>query len=109
MSLIEEKNRLPGTAAYDLRTPLGVILTYSDLLEHEARSVFSEEHRDFVATILFKPFVKTSVLATEGEPSTRLGLATLHRLVTAHGSETGAVSAEGKGSTFWFTLRGVAI
>lgn len=49
--LIEEKNRLLGMAAHDLRNPLGIILVYSEFLETEAASSLSEEHREFITTI----------------------------------------------------------
>jgi signal transduction histidine kinase len=50
-ALNEQKNRLLGMAAHDLRNPLGVILAYSDFLETEAFSVLNEDQRDFVSTI----------------------------------------------------------
>lgn len=49
--LNEQKNRLLGMAAHDLRTPLGVILSYSEFLETEAALVLNAEQREFVATI----------------------------------------------------------
>ena len=49
--LNEQKNRLLGMAAHDLRSPLGVILAYSDFLETEASDVLTEEQLDFVSTI----------------------------------------------------------
>lgn len=52
MSLNDEKNRLLGMAAHDLRNPLGVILSYSEFLDEEAQSVLSAEHQDFVTTIM---------------------------------------------------------
>jgi signal transduction histidine kinase len=49
--LNEEKNRFLGIAAHDLRSPLGVIMTYSEFLESEAAEVLDAEQRDFVAAI----------------------------------------------------------
>jgi two-component system, OmpR family, sensor kinase len=49
--LNETKNRFLGMAAHDLRSPLGVILTYAEFLEAEATPVLNEEQREFVATI----------------------------------------------------------
>ncbi len=49
--LNEEKNRLLGIAAHDLRSPIGVILTYSEFLENEAAEVLDSEQRAFVSTI----------------------------------------------------------
>lgn len=51
MRLDEQKNRLLGMAAHDLRSPLGVIQSYSEFLRDEAGEVLDEEHREFVATI----------------------------------------------------------
>ena len=50
-ALNEQKNRLLGMAAHDLRNPLGVILAYSEFLEADAFSVLNEDQRDFVSTI----------------------------------------------------------
>lgn len=49
--LNEEKNRLLGMAAHDLRNPLGVIQTFSSFLESEAAPSLGEEHREFITTI----------------------------------------------------------
>jgi signal transduction histidine kinase len=50
-ALNAEKNRFLGIAAHDLRSPLGVILTYSEFLEDEAAAVLTAEQRDFVTAI----------------------------------------------------------
>ncbi|NQV27145.1 MAG: response regulator [Rhodopirellula sp.] len=47
----EQKNRLLGMAAHDLRNPLGVIHTYAEFLETEAAAVLTAEQREFVTTI----------------------------------------------------------
>ena len=49
--LNEQKNRLLGMAAHDLRNPLGVILAYSEFLETDAFPVLDADQRDFVSTI----------------------------------------------------------
>ncbi len=49
--LNEEKNRFLGIAAHDMRSPLGVILTYSEFLEDEAAEVLDNEQREFVSVI----------------------------------------------------------
>ena len=49
--LNKQKNRLLGMAAHDLRSPLGVILIYSEFLENEASAVLNKEQRMFVTTI----------------------------------------------------------
>ncbi len=49
--LNEQKNRFIGMAAHDLRSPLGVILTYSEFLEADAGPMLGEEQRDFISTI----------------------------------------------------------
>ena len=45
------KNRFLGIAAHDLRTPLGIIMAYSELLEDEASPGMDTEHREFISTI----------------------------------------------------------
>lgn len=47
----ELKNRILGIAAHDLRSPLGIILSYSEFLEADALEHLDQEHREFVATI----------------------------------------------------------
>lgn len=49
--LNEQKNRLLGMAAHDLRSPLGVIQSYSEFLRDEAAEALDEEQREFVAAI----------------------------------------------------------
>lgn len=49
--LNEQKNRVLGMAAHDLRSPLGVIQSYSEFLEDEAGDVLNAEQREFVAVI----------------------------------------------------------
>ena len=49
--LNQQKNRLLGMAAHDLRNPLGVISTYAEFLETDAAAVLNEEQREFVTTI----------------------------------------------------------
>ncbi len=53
---------------------------------------------------LFKPFQKTSVQSTGGEPSTGLGLAIARRIVVGHQGEIWAESQPGAGSTFYVRL-----
>lgn len=49
--LIELKNRILGVAAHDLRTPLGVIMSYAHFLESDAAQTMDERQREFVTTI----------------------------------------------------------
>jgi len=49
--LNEEKNRLLGMAAHDLRNPLGIILTYSGFLEADTFSILDENQREFITAI----------------------------------------------------------
>jgi len=55
-------------------------------------------------SLLFTPFAKISVRPTNGEPSSRLGLWMVKRIVEAHGGEVWAESEVGKGSTFSFRI-----
>ncbi len=49
--LNEEKNRLLGMAAHDLRTPIGVIRMYSEFLEEEIAGSLTSEQKSFLAVI----------------------------------------------------------
>jgi two-component system, OmpR family, sensor kinase len=46
-----QKSQLLGIVAHDLRSPLGVILTYSEFLADEAADRLDTEHRQFLAQI----------------------------------------------------------
>jgi two-component system, OmpR family, sensor kinase len=49
--LNEQMNRFVGMAAHDLRSPLGVILSFSGLLGDEPGPTLNAEQRDFISTI----------------------------------------------------------
>ena len=51
--------------------------------------------------LIFEPYVRAPGAR---EPGIGLGLATVKRLVEAHGGSVGVESAVGKGSRFWFEL-----
>jgi two-component system, OmpR family, sensor kinase len=46
-----QKDRFIGMAAHDLRTPLGVILTYAEFLETDAAAALTDEQREFIIVI----------------------------------------------------------
>jgi len=50
-NLNEEKNRLLGMAAHDLRNPIGAILSYSEFLLEEDKIRGDETYVDFIGTI----------------------------------------------------------
>jgi len=54
--------------------------------------------------VIFEPFVRAP--SAQGKPGTGLGLATVKRLVAAHGGKVGVESEPGRGCTFWFELPG---
>lgn len=49
--LDEQKNRLLGMAAHDLRNPLGVVQSYSEFLRDEAAEKLDAEQREFIEAI----------------------------------------------------------
>lgn len=49
--LSEQKNHFLGMAAHDLRSPLGIILSYSEFLESELGGSLDKEQREFITTI----------------------------------------------------------
>ncbi len=51
IKLDEQKNNLLGMVAHDLRTPLGVVVAYSEFLQQGSGENWGAEQRDFLAKI----------------------------------------------------------
>jgi signal transduction histidine kinase len=46
------KNQFLGMAAHDLRKPVGLVMAYSEFVLAEAGDALSDEHREFLSTVL---------------------------------------------------------
>ena len=61
-------------------------------------------HADHLAR-LFERFYRVDKHRTRSTGGTGLGLSIVKHILEAHGEQVGVRSSEGKGSTFWFTLK----
>ncbi len=71
---------------------------YIEVTDH-GQGIPEEEQK-----ILFNAFQKTSVLATDGESSTGLGLLICSKIINSHDGTIGVKSKPKEGSTFWFSI-----
>jgi two-component system sensor histidine kinase/response regulator len=94
-------------------TPSGEVCIEMQLLGEDTRgSLVRCEIRDSGIGIpadrlasLFMPFTQADASTTRRFGGTGLGLSIVKHLVSLMGGEAGVISAEGEGSTFWFTAR----
>lgn len=87
--------------------PRTVVTVRLNRTEHEAVISVKDQGQGIPAEEmdqLFKPFPKTSVRSTAGEPSTGLGLTIARRIVLGHEGKIWAESQPGAGSTFYVQL-----
>ena len=108
MSLID--NLASNAIKYTADSPVRVVGVRSQLKQGRFRVEVADSGPGLAPqtrAVIFEPFVRAQ--SAKGKPGIGLGLATVKRLVAAHGGEVGVESEPGRGCTFWFELPGAPV
>lgn len=108
ISLFENLAR--NAIKYTADSPVRVVSVRSQLKQGHFRVEVADSGPGLAPqtrAVIFEPFVRAQ--SAQGKPGIGLGLATIKRLVAAHGGEVGVESEPGRGCTFWFELPGAPV
>jgi len=108
MSLIDNLAR--NAIKYTVDSPLRMVSVRSQLKQGRFRVEVADSGPGLAPqtqAVIFEPFVRAQ--SAQGKPGIGLGLATVKRLVAAHGGEVGVESEPGRGCTFWFEVPGAPV